>query len=233
MEIKDLSSEQLNSKIVTFEDRIKTMREYISDEDDDYTRSNMQTQLYRYNLTLNALKEEYRLRSEYGDQKSEIDDLFEKLKKEMLDKLNTRIPYQAKIYRTINSKISIDRLLSELAINSRHYNSFGFMKKEFLSQFPDELLAKRNFFLGATDIVQKGGLSIFIDSKSKHYGASESYHYGDCLSEHFDNAESYHHHTSTSSHWNQTKSVHFDDSKSTHFDDSEPQQYGNAICTRA
>lgn len=233
MEIKDLSSEQLDRKIETFKDRIETIKEYISDEDDAYTRSNMQAQLYRYNLTLNALKEEYRLRSKYGDRKSEIDGLFDRIKTDILNKLNPKIPYQANIYKQINSEISLDSLLSELALNSRHYNSFGLMTKEFLSQFPDDLLVKRKIFIEETDIELRSGISVLIDSKSKHFGTSESYHYGNCSSEHFDNAESYHHHKSTSTHWDQTRSVHFDDSKSIHHGNSEPQQYGNANCTRA
>jgi hypothetical protein len=63
MEIKDLNSEELDAQIELFEDRIETMTDYISDEDEPATRSVMQGQLYRYKATLQALREEKQRRS--------------------------------------------------------------------------------------------------------------------------------------------------------------------------
>ena len=58
MEIKDFSNSDLESQIELHEDRIETVREYISDTDDSSTRSAMREQLQRYQMTLQALKQE-------------------------------------------------------------------------------------------------------------------------------------------------------------------------------
>lgn len=58
MEIKDLSSEELNSKIELYRDRVETMTEYISETEDTFTRSSMESQLYRYRFILKELEKE-------------------------------------------------------------------------------------------------------------------------------------------------------------------------------
>lgn len=154
MEIKDLTVDQIENKIETFKDRIETLEEYISDEDDSYTRSNMQTHLHSYNLTLKALKEEKRLRLKYG-KTDDIKVLFENIKQQVLDKLNPRIPYQAGLFREIKLNKSLESLVGEIAINSRHYNTFGLMNKIFLSQIPQDILDKRKIYIEENDIEEK------------------------------------------------------------------------------
>jgi len=63
MEIKDLNNEELDAQIELYKDRVETMLEYISDEDDSATRSAMQAGLYSYGATLQALQEEKRQRN--------------------------------------------------------------------------------------------------------------------------------------------------------------------------
>jgi hypothetical protein len=73
MEIKELSNEELENQIETFQDRIETLLDYISDEDDGATRSAMQMQLPRYRMTLQLLKEERNLRVTQKTNTTKID----------------------------------------------------------------------------------------------------------------------------------------------------------------
>jgi len=63
MEIKDLNSEELDAQIELYKDRVETMTDYISDEDDPATRSAMRDGLYQYKATLQALREEKQMRN--------------------------------------------------------------------------------------------------------------------------------------------------------------------------
>ena len=56
--MKDLNREELKEQIALHRDRVETMKRYISDTQDSFTRSNMEVQLTRYNSTLNALIQE-------------------------------------------------------------------------------------------------------------------------------------------------------------------------------
>ena len=62
MEINKLSETELFELLETYKDRIETITEYIEDTDDAETRSNMEVQLHRYKMTLNAIKSEIEMR---------------------------------------------------------------------------------------------------------------------------------------------------------------------------
>ena len=51
MEINKLSEKELFDQLELYQDRIETMKDYIEDTDDAETRSNMESQLYRYRTT--------------------------------------------------------------------------------------------------------------------------------------------------------------------------------------
>lgn len=63
MEIGDLSDEDLVDEIESYNDRIETLSEYISDESDGMAREGMRDLLYRYKRTLDALLTEQSYRS--------------------------------------------------------------------------------------------------------------------------------------------------------------------------
>ncbi|MGM5471323.1 hypothetical protein ACS386_13680 [Flavobacteriaceae bacterium LMO-SS05] len=58
MNLSELTNNQLDEQIETYQDRIETMSDYISDEDDITARGVMQGQLQKYRMTLQMLKTE-------------------------------------------------------------------------------------------------------------------------------------------------------------------------------
>lgn len=54
----DLTTDQLEEQIDLFKDRIETIVDYIFDVDDDLTKSTLQTQLQKYEITLQNLQNE-------------------------------------------------------------------------------------------------------------------------------------------------------------------------------
>jgi len=73
MEIRDLSNNELDEHIETYQDRIETMSEYISDTEDYTTRSAMNDELVKYRMTLRALLQEREIRSKSVKSDSLID----------------------------------------------------------------------------------------------------------------------------------------------------------------
>ncbi len=73
MNLNELTNDQLHEQIQTHEDRIETISDYISDEDDSTTRGVMQGQLQRYRMTLQLLKSEKQNRSSLTTEKPRID----------------------------------------------------------------------------------------------------------------------------------------------------------------
>ncbi|MCK6612519.1 MAG: hypothetical protein L6Q78_15945 [Bacteroidia bacterium] len=73
MEIRDLSNDELDEYIETYQDRIETMSEYISDTEDYATRSAMNDELIKYRMTLRALLQEREIRSKSVKSNSLID----------------------------------------------------------------------------------------------------------------------------------------------------------------
>lgn len=73
MEIRDLSNDELDEYIETYQDRIETMSEYISDTEDYATRSAMNDELVKYRMTLRALLQEREIRSKSVKSNSLID----------------------------------------------------------------------------------------------------------------------------------------------------------------
>lgn len=73
MEIRDLSNNELDEYIETYQDRIETMSEYISDSEDYATRSAMNDELVKYRMTLRALLQEREIRSKSVKSNSLID----------------------------------------------------------------------------------------------------------------------------------------------------------------
>lgn len=110
-------------------------------------------------------------------------------------------------------------------MNARVFHSLDIIKIEFLEQIPEKILVENKVYLNKIDIVEKEGISLFINSKSIHKNNSESFHFGNSESEHYDNSESYHFDNSKSFHWNNCISIHFNDSISTNYDDSKSSHY--------
>ena len=84
MEINKLSEAELFEQLETYKDRIETITEYIEDTDDAETRSNMEVQLHRYKMTLNAIKSEIEMRKtlkKYDDKDYDLVSIFENIKK--------------------------------------------------------------------------------------------------------------------------------------------------------
>jgi len=67
MNIKDLTNKEIQEQVELFRNRIETLSQYISETEDQFTRSNMESMLYRYKLTYDALLQEHQIRSEYVD----------------------------------------------------------------------------------------------------------------------------------------------------------------------
>lgn len=73
MEIKELSKEELENQIETFQNRIETLLDYISDESDNGTKSSMQMLLSRNRITLQLLNDEASLRNTQKANTTKID----------------------------------------------------------------------------------------------------------------------------------------------------------------
>jgi hypothetical protein len=73
MNLKELTIEQLDEQIETYQDRIETMMDYISDEDDSTARGVMQGQLQRYRMALQMLKAQRQNRSSVTSEKPSIE----------------------------------------------------------------------------------------------------------------------------------------------------------------
>lgn len=73
MDLSELTNEKLEEQIETYEDRIETMSDYISDEDDSTTRGVMQGQLQRYRMAFQLLKTEKQNRRTSTLEKPSID----------------------------------------------------------------------------------------------------------------------------------------------------------------
>nr|WP_314840136.1 hypothetical protein [uncultured Flavobacterium sp.] len=231
MEINKLSETELFEQLETYKDRIETITEYIEDTDDAETRSNMEIQLHRYKMTLNAIKSEIEMRKtlkKYDDKDYDLVSIFEKIKKEIVEKLDVKITNQKYMYFDIINSRNFNQLLKAIVHNPRNYNSIGIINVEFLNQIPEEILLENKIFINKKDIIELEGMSIFINCKSVHKLNSESCHFGKSESEHYDSCESYHLDNSTSNHWNNCRSIHFDSSVSTHYDNCKSAHYGNS-----
>ena len=73
MNLNELTNDQLEEQIETYQDRIETMSDYFSDEDDSTRREVMQGQLQRYRMALQILKTEKQNRSSSTTEKPTID----------------------------------------------------------------------------------------------------------------------------------------------------------------
>lgn len=73
MEIKELNTDELKEQIELYRDRVETMKNFIHNTEDSYTRSSMELQLNRYQATLNALIQELQYRSSTVNNNTEID----------------------------------------------------------------------------------------------------------------------------------------------------------------
>ena len=231
MDIKTVSEEKLIELLDLYKDRIETITEYISDTDDSDERFQLENQLYRYREALKMINSELKFRKEKENLKDEnidLDSILEKLKSSILEKLDFKVVSEKYTYIEINNARSIEQILNSIKLNSRIYHSIGLMTEDFLSIIPESVLAGKQIYLNKNDILQNNGISIYINSSSKHYKNSESYHYGNSNSEHFENSESYHLDNSNSKHWNNCRSIHFDNAKSIHYDNSEFSHFGNS-----
>lgn len=231
MEINKLSEEELFKQLELFQNRIETIKEYIEDTDDAETRSNMETQLYRYRTSLTIVKAEIEMRKtvkKYDEKDYDLVSIFEKFKNVIIEKLDVRITNQKHLYFDISNAKNFYQILNSIMFNPRIYHSIGIVKAEFLNQIPDEILIENKIFVNKKNLQQVEGISIFINCKSVHKLNSESYHFGNSESEHYDSCESYHLDNSVSSHWNNCRSIHFDSSVSTHFDSCKSDYYGNS-----
>lgn len=73
MNLKELTNAQIVEQIETYEDRIETISDYISDEDDSTARGVMQGELQRYRMALQMLKSEKQNRISSTTKKPGID----------------------------------------------------------------------------------------------------------------------------------------------------------------
>ena len=131
-----------------------------------------------------------------------------------------------------------DELLSCVKEKSRRfYRVLGTEFKNSLLQIDDSILVENQIYIDKKDVVQKKGIALFFNSKSRHfsnsesthYDNSESYHFGNSVSTHYGNSVSYHYGNSVSYHFDNSKSTHFGNSKSRHFGNSESTHYGNSV----
>lgn len=231
MESNKLSEKELFEQLETFQDRIETITEYIEDTDDAETRSNMLVQLHRYKMTLSTIKSEIEMRKtlkKFDEKDYDLVSIFEKIKKEIIEKLDVKITNQKYMYFDIVNARSFNQILKAIVHNPRDYNSIGVINAEFLNQIPDEILLVNKIFINKENINEVEGMSIFINCKSVHKSKSESYHFGNSESEHYDSCESYHLDNSISNHWNNCRSIHFDSSVSMHYDNCKSAHYGNS-----
>jgi cell fate (sporulation/competence/biofilm development) regulator YlbF (YheA/YmcA/DUF963 family) len=231
MESNKLSESELFEQLEIYKDRIETITEYIEDTDDAETRSNMEVQLQRYKMTLNAIKSEIEMRKtlkKYDDKDYDLVSIFEKIKKEIIEKLNVKIPNQRYMYGDIANSRNFNQMLRNIVQSPRSYNAIGIINTEFLNQIPEEILLENKIFINKKDVIEMEGMSIFINCKSVHKLNSESCHFGNSESQHYDSCESYHLDNSISNHWNNCRSIHFDFSVSTHYDNCKSAHYDNS-----
>lgn len=231
MEINKLTEKELFEQLEIFQDRIETITEYIEDTNDAETRSNMEVQLHRYKMTLSAIKSEIEMRKtlkKYDDKDYDLVSIFEKIKKEIIEKLNVKIPDERYMYGDIANSRNFNQMLTNIVQSPQSYNAIGIINTEFLNQIPEEILLENKIFINKKDIIELEGFSILINCKSIHKSKSESTHFGKCESEHYDFSESYHLDESISSHWGNCRSIHFNSSVSTHYDNCKSSHYDNS-----
>ena len=113
---EDLTTDRLEEQIDLFKDRIETIVDYIIDADNDSTKSALQIQLQRYEVTLQNLQNERLNRS---------------VKKEQIIKPKIEISnflFDSNNYKIINKEKKFEKLINERIIVriEDNYNDFDY-----------------------------------------------------------------------------------------------------------
>lgn len=239
MDVQNMSDDELFENVELYQDRIETITEHISDAEDSNVRNVLEIQRSRYHNSITLLKSEINGRKAIRSNLQlnvDLSKIFDQLKSAILSKLELDF-FADNARRFVRNAPNLQNLIDNLKLGSRHYHTYDIINEDILSIIPDPVLMANNIYLNKTDIVQKTGTSLCLNTKSKHINDSESYHYGNCISEHYDNAKSFHmdncssRHTDNCHSWhhNNCKSFHSGNSKSMHLHKSTYEGVKNNI----